>query len=141
MDRPPCRRRELSRCASSCPQHTPRGDRRQTMFGSHRIGTLATDARKVVVSTQVTLAQHEALGLKPDHLLRMHRWMHTARLIDEASFRQNRMGRAPFVVPVSGHEGCQIGTAAALVPGVDVWVPYYRDLGVVLVAGLTPYEV
>jgi 2-oxoisovalerate dehydrogenase E1 component alpha subunit len=67
--------------------------------------------------------------------------MLTARLIDEASFRQNRMGRAPFVVPVSGHEGCQIGTAAALVPGVDVWVPYYRDLGVVLVAGLAPYEV
>jgi 2-oxoisovalerate dehydrogenase E1 component alpha subunit len=28
-----------------------------------------------------------------------------------------------------------------MVPGVDVWVPYYRDLGVVLVAGLTPYEV
>ena len=27
------------------------------------------------------------------------------------------------------------------VPGVDVWLPYYRDLGVVLVAGLTPYEV
>jgi 2-oxoisovalerate dehydrogenase E1 component alpha subunit len=77
----------------------------------------------------------------PDHLLRMHRSMVTARLIDEASLRQNRMGRAPFVVPVSGHEGCQIGTAAAMVPGVDVWVPYYRDLGVVLVAGLTPYEV
>jgi 2-oxoisovalerate dehydrogenase E1 component alpha subunit len=27
------------------------------------------------------------------------------------------------------------------VPGTDVWVPYYRDLGVVLVAGLTPLEV
>ncbi len=26
-------------------------------------------------------------------------------------------------------------------PGVDVWVPYYRDLGVVLRAGMTPYEV
>jgi 2-oxoisovalerate dehydrogenase E1 component alpha subunit len=64
----------------------------------------------VVVSTQVTQAPHETLGLTPDHLLRMHRSMVTARLIDEASFRQNRMGRAPFVVPVSGHEGCQIGT-------------------------------
>ena len=51
------------------------------------------------------------------------------------------MGRAPFVVPVSGHEGCQVGTASAMVPGVDVWVPYYRDLGIVLVAGMTPYEV
>jgi 2-oxoisovalerate dehydrogenase E1 component alpha subunit len=111
------------------------------VFETGAMGTLATGARKVVVSTQVTQAPHEILGLTPDHLLRMHRSMVTARLIDEASLRQNRMGRAPFVVPVSGHEGCQIGTAAAMVPGVDVWVPYYRDLGVVLVAGLTPYEV
>ena len=93
------------------------------------------------MSAQVTDAPHEALGLATDDLLRMQRFMVTARLIDEASLRQNRMGRAPFVVPVSGHEGCQIGTASALRPGVDVWVPYYRDLGVVLVAGLTPFEV
>ena len=93
------------------------------------------------MSTQVSQAPHETLGLRPEDLLRMHRHMVTARLIDEASFRQNRMGRAPFVVPVSGHEGCQIGTASAMVPGLDVWVPYYRDLGIVLVAGLTPYEV
>jgi 2-oxoisovalerate dehydrogenase E1 component alpha subunit len=25
--------------------------------------------------------------------------------------------------------------------GIDIWLPYYRDLGVVLVAGMTPYEV
>src|SRR4051794_3339020 len=110
------------------------------MFRTGGMGTLATGARKVDVSTEVTQAPHETLGLTRDHLLRMHRSMLTARLIDEAALRQNRMGRAPFVVPVSGHEGCQIGTAAALVPGVDVWVPYYRDLGIVLVAGLTPHE-
>src|SRR3954468_19207227 len=111
------------------------------MFSTGGMGTLATGARKVDVSTEVTQAPHETLGLTPDHLLRMHRSMLTARLIDEAALRQNRMGRAPFVVPVSGHEGCQIATAAALVAGGDVWVPYYRDLGIVLVAGLTPYEV
>jgi TPP-dependent pyruvate/acetoin dehydrogenase alpha subunit len=93
------------------------------------------------VSAQVTEAPHETLGLTPDDLRRMHRTMLLARLIDEASLRQNRMGRAPFVVPVSGHEGCQVGTASALVVGTDVWVPYYRDLGVVLVAGLTPHEI
>jgi 2-oxoisovalerate dehydrogenase E1 component alpha subunit len=93
------------------------------------------------VSAQVTEAPHETLGLTPDDLRGMHRTMLLARLIDEASLRQNRMGRAPFVVPVSGHEGCQIGTAWALVAGTDVWVPYYRDLGVVLVAGLTTLEV
>jgi len=92
------------------------------------------------VSTQVS---ETALGsgLTGDDLLAMHRTMVTARLIDEAALRQNRMGRAPFVVPVSGHEGCQIGTAWPMRRGVDVWVPYYRDLGIVLVAGMTPEQV
>jgi 2-oxoisovalerate dehydrogenase E1 component alpha subunit len=93
------------------------------------------------VATEVTPASHEALGLSVEDLLAMHRAMLLARLIDEAALRQNRMGRAPFVVPASGHEGCQIGTAWAMRRGIDVWVPYYRDLGVVLCAGLTPYEV
>src|SRR5574341_146402 len=70
----------------------------------------------------------------------MYRTMVTARLIDEASFRLNRQGKAPFVVPVSGHEGCQVGTASAMERGRDIWVPYYRDVGVVLVAGMTPKD-
>jgi len=93
------------------------------------------------VATRLSDTSHEALGLTPDDLLAMYRTMLTARLVDEAAFRLNRQGKAPFVVPVSGHEGCQIGTAWALERGRDVWVPYYRDLGVVLVAGMSPYEV
>ena len=90
------------------------------------------------MSAQVTETDHGSPGLAVDDLLAMHRTMLTARLIDEAALRQNRMGRAPFVVPVSGHEGCQIGTAWPMRKGTDIWVPYYRDLGVVLVAGMTP---
>ncbi len=67
--------------------------------------------------------------------------MVTARLLDEAALRQNRMGRAPFVVPAEGHEACQIGTAWAMRKGVDIWLPYYRDTAIVLAAGMTPYEV
>ena len=93
------------------------------------------------MSAQVTETAHGSLGLGVDDLLAMHRTMLTARLIDEAALRQNRMGRAPFVVPVSGHEGCQIGTAWPMRPGIDIWVPYYRDLGVVLVAGMTPEQI
>jgi 2-oxoisovalerate dehydrogenase E1 component alpha subunit len=93
------------------------------------------------VSTRVSNSPHEALGLSGDDVLAMHRTLLTARLLDEASLRQNRMGRAPFVVPVSGHEGCQIGTAWPMRRGTDIWLPYYRDVGVVLVAGMTPYEI
>ncbi|MGH2719347.1 MAG: thiamine pyrophosphate-dependent dehydrogenase E1 component subunit alpha [Actinomycetota bacterium] len=71
----------------------------------------------------------------------MHRQMLVSRLLDERQWALNRQGKAPFVVSSAGHEACQIGTASALVPGVDYFVPYYRDLGVVLVAGLTPRDV
>jgi len=67
--------------------------------------------------------------------------MLTARLIDEAALRQNRQGRAPFVVPAEGHEACQVGTAWPMRPGRDVWLPYYRDLAIVLRAGMSPYEI
>jgi 2-oxoisovalerate dehydrogenase E1 component alpha subunit len=85
--------------------------------------------------------RHEPLGLTEQDLVQMYRTMVTARLCDEAQFRLNRQGKAPFVVPVSGHEGCQVGTAWALRRGTDVFVPYYRDMGVCLVAGMGPEDV
>jgi 2-oxoisovalerate dehydrogenase E1 component alpha subunit len=89
----------------------------------------------------VTDAPHEALGLTTEDVLQMYRTIVTARLLDEAALRQNRMGRAPFVVPVAGHEGCQVGTAWAMRRGTDIWLPYYRDVGVVLAAGMTAHEI
>jgi 2-oxoisovalerate dehydrogenase E1 component alpha subunit len=94
-----------------------------------------------VAARVTTDTSHEALGLGKDDLLSMYRTMLTARLVDEAAFRLNRQGKAPFVVPVSGHEGCQVGTAWALRRGQDIWLPYYRDVAVVLVAGMTPKDI
>jgi 2-oxoisovalerate dehydrogenase E1 component alpha subunit len=85
--------------------------------------------------------RHSSLGLTEDDLLKMHRTMVMARLCDEAQFRLNRQGKAPFVVPVSGHEGCQVGTAWTMTRGKDIFVPYYRDMAVCLVAGMTPKDV
>ncbi len=93
------------------------------------------------MATRLSDTSHEALGLSGDDLLSMYRTMVTARLCDEAAFRLNRQGKAPFVVPVSGHEGCQVGTAWALERGRDIWLPYYRDVAVVLVAGMTPKDI
>ena len=85
--------------------------------------------------------RHSPLGLTEEDLLAMHRTMLTARLCDEAQFRLNRQGKAPFVVPVSGHEGCQVATGWPMQRGKDVFVPYYRDMAVCLVAGMTPKDV
>ena len=95
------------------------------------------------MATRVEQAEdrHSKLGLTEDDLLQMYRTMVTARLCDEAQFRLNRQGKAPFVVPVSGHEGCQVATAWPMVKGKDIFVPYYRDLAVCLVAGMTPKDV
>ena len=40
-----------------------------------------------------------------------------------------------------GYEAAQVGTALCIEIGKDFTLPYYRDLGVVLTIGMTPYEV
>lgn len=85
--------------------------------------------------------RHTELGLKEDDLLEMYRFMLLARACDERQWALNRQGKAPFVVPVSGHEAAQVGSAWAFEKGKDVFCPYYRDMALVLVAGFTPKEV
>src|SRR5712691_6193651 len=84
---------------------------------------------------------HKLLDLSDAQLLEMHRYMLTTRMLDERMWALNRQGKAPFVVSSAGHEGCQVGSAYTLVRGSDYFVPNYRDLAAVLVAGLTPRDV
>ncbi len=84
---------------------------------------------------------HTDLGLKEEDLIEMYRFMLLARFCDERQWGLNRQGKAPFVVPVSGHEAAQVGSGWAFEKGKDVFCPYYRDLALMLVAGLTPKEV
>jgi 2-oxoisovalerate dehydrogenase E1 component alpha subunit len=96
-----------------------------------------------IVATETATAgsRHEALGLSRDDLLAMYKTMVMARLCDEAQFRLNRQGKAAFVVPVSGHEGCQVGSAWTFTRGTDILLPYYRDMAVCLTLGMTPRDV
>lgn len=83
---------------------------------------------------------HSALGLSDEQLLDMYRKMLLARKIDERVWALNRQGRVPFVVSVAGHEGTQVGAAAALDTDTDWSLPYYRDVAFNLALGLTPKE-
>jgi 2-oxoisovalerate dehydrogenase E1 component alpha subunit len=85
--------------------------------------------------------RHTELGLKEEDLLSMYRTMLLARFCDERQWALNRQGKAPFVVPVSGHEGAQVGSAWAFEAGKDVFCPYYRDMALVLALGFTPKDV
>lgn len=85
--------------------------------------------------------RHESLGLTRDDLRQMYYKMVLARALDERMWLLNRMGKAAFVISGRGQEACQIGSAWALRPGQDWVLPYYRDLAVMLVLGMTAREV
>lgn len=81
--------------------------------------------------------RHAALGLDSDRLVWMYRTMVLARAVDRKMWVLNRQGKAPFVISGQGHEAAQVGLAAALRPGQDWVVPYYRDLALCIGAGMT----
>src|SRR5690625_1307114 len=85
--------------------------------------------------------RHISLGLTDDQVIEMYRTMLLARKIDERMWLLNRAGKIPFVVSCQGHEAAQVGAAFALNRDVDYIAPYYRDLGVVLVFGMTAKDI
>src|SRR5699024_8005697 len=78
--------------------------------------------------------------LTDNDVLAMYRYMVLARKLDERMLLLNRAGKAPFVVSGQGQEATQIGAGFALDLTKDYIAPYYRDLGLVLVAGMTSQE-
>ncbi len=83
---------------------------------------------------------HVDLGLSDEQVLDLYRKMLLTRIVDDRTWALNRQGRAPFVVSSSGHEAAQVASAAALKPTIDWALPYYRDVGVALSWGFTPYD-
>ncbi|MGN6675822.1 MAG: thiamine pyrophosphate-dependent dehydrogenase E1 component subunit alpha [Thermomicrobiales bacterium] len=92
------------------------------------------------VATEQVASSADA-GLAPDELRQIYREMLLTRLLDERMIQLNRAGKAPFVISCQGQEAAQIGAAFALDMTKDWLLPYYRDLGVCLHAGMTPVEV
>ncbi len=88
-------------------------------------------------TTTARQPRHVRLGLDPEKLHNMYRHMVLARALDRRMWVLNRQGRAPFVISGQGHEAAQVGTAAALRPGVDWLAPYYRDLAFCVAMGMT----
>ena len=83
---------------------------------------------------------HEALGLSEKELVEMYRTMLLSRRLDERMWVLQRQGKVPFHISCQGHEATQVGAVWALDPHKDILHPYYRDIGMVLVFGMTPRE-
>lgn len=84
---------------------------------------------------------HKENGLSDEQALAMYFSMLRARRVDERLWLLNRSGKIPFVISCQGQEAAQIGAAYALDFTMDYLAPYYRDLGLVLEAGMTVREI
>lgn len=76
-----------------------------------------------------------------EQLQEMYYYMLLTRRIDERLWLLQRGGKIPFVISPQGAEAAQVGAAYAFRRKHDWFTPYYRDLGVNLVAGHTPRDV
>ena len=83
----------------------------------------------------------DAVGLSDERLLEMYRQMTLARAVDERMWILNRAGRVGFVISGQGHEGAQIGITAALRPGHDWMVPFYRSIAACIAFGMTARDI
>lgn len=91
--------------------------------------------------TTNTRARHEQLGLGREEMLEIYYYMLLTRRIDERLWLLQRGGKIPFVISPQGAEAAQVGAAYAFRRRHDYFCPYYRDLGINLVAGVTAREV
>ena len=86
----------------------------------------------------------EVGGVRPisdEVLLDVYGRMVLTRTLDERVWQLNRQGRAALVASSQGHEAVQVGSVAALRPGSDLFYTYYRDLGVMISVGMSPYQI
>lgn len=74
-------------------------------------------------------------------LLRCYRLAALTRALDDRIWALSRQGRVGIVGPCRGHEAAQVASVLALRPGRDLFLPYYRDIGVALALGFTPLDV
>jgi 2-oxoisovalerate dehydrogenase E1 component len=78
--------------------------------------------------------------LKKLELLKVLRHMIVARGIDNKAMNLLRQGKTFFHIAGAGHEAIQTALGFSLDPKTDWLFPYYRDLALILAAGITPTE-
>jgi 2-oxoisovalerate dehydrogenase E1 component alpha subunit len=81
--------------------------------------------------------KHTALGLTDHDVIQMYEMIVTTRKYDERAHLLQRAGKVPFHVSGIGQETAQVAAAYALVPGTDLFFPYYRDYGFMLQVGMS----
>jgi 2-oxoisovalerate dehydrogenase E1 component alpha subunit len=96
----------------------------------------------MTASTRRTRSQQpiDQYLLSEQQLEEIYETMLLARRLNERMLALNRQGRAPFFIGGTGQEAAQVGAAMSLKRGEDYLVPYYRDLAMNLVFGMSARE-
>jgi 2-oxoisovalerate dehydrogenase E1 component len=81
-----------------------------------------------------------SIDLSKEELLKAYRFMFLARQIDTKAMNLLRQGKTFFHIAGAGHEAIQVAFGMQLDSSKDWLFPYYRDLALVLCAGVTPKD-
>ena len=81
--------------------------------------------------------KHRRFGLSDNQVLEMYWYILLSRRLDERMWILHRQHEVAFHISGIGHEGTQVGAAFGLRKGYDWIHPYYRDMALSLVIGMS----